>query len=153
MSKNFAEAAPLGYLIFDVARLFRRRFEEEARDHGITMPQWKTLSEIARNPGVTQRELAALTDSDQMTMSGILDRLEKRGLIDRRADPRDSRAKVVEIEPEGRALVERARAVGLAVYTRAVEGIGSEEEKLLSGALERLRGNLVGMSAEEKESA
>jgi hypothetical protein len=80
---------------------FAAASKTKQRDHGITMPQWKALSEISRNPGITQVELAALTDSDPMTMSGILDRLEKRGFVTRSPDPRDSRAKVVQILPEG----------------------------------------------------
>lgn len=154
MDRNqFAKAAPLGYLIHEVARLFRRRFEDEAKTHQITMPQWKALAEVARNPGITQVELAALTDSDPMTMSGILDRLEKRGLVERSPDPRDSRAKVIHIAADGVHIVERARKVGLAIYARATEGISPDEEKTLRDALERIRGNLVGMDAEEKEDA
>jgi DNA-binding MarR family transcriptional regulator len=154
MDKNqFSKAAPLGYLIHEVARLFRRRFEEEAKVHGITLPQWKALSEVARNPGITQVELAALADSDPMTMSGILDRLEKRGFVERSADPRDSRAKVVHIAADGVAVVESARMVGLSIYARATDGISTAEEKVLRDALERLRGNLIGMDAEEKETA
>lgn len=150
---QFSQAAPLGHLVHEVARLFRRRFEEEAKVHGITMPQWKALAEIARNPGITQVALAALTDTDPMTMSGILDRLEKRELIERNPDPRDSRAKVVHIASAGVHIVDSARKVGLAIYARATEGIGAEEERLIRDALERIRGNLTGMYAEEKESA
>ena len=112
---QFSQAAPLGHLVHEVARLFRRRFEEEAKVHGITMPQWKALAEIARNPGITQVALAALTDTDPMTMSGILDRLEKRELIERSPDPRDSRAKVVHIASAGVHIVDSARKVGLAI--------------------------------------
>jgi hypothetical protein len=50
-------------------------------------------------------------------------------------------------------VVGQAREVGLVIYGRAIEGIGAAEEEVLRGALERIRGNLVGMYAEEKESA
>ena len=36
--------APLGYLIHEVARLLKRRFEDEAKTHGITLPQWRSLT-------------------------------------------------------------------------------------------------------------
>src|SRR4051812_47204216 len=83
----------VGFLVHEVARLFRRRFEDEARAHGVTLPQWRALVEIYKNDGVSQVSLAGSVDTDPMTMSGILDRLEKRGLIERYADPNDSRAK------------------------------------------------------------
>jgi MarR family transcriptional regulator for hemolysin len=40
--------APLGYLIHEVARLMKRRFEDEARSLGITLPQWRALAQIAK---------------------------------------------------------------------------------------------------------
>ena len=87
----------IGFLVHEVARLFRRRFEEEARVHGITLPQWRALAEIYKNQGISQVALAGCIDSDPMTLSGILVRLEKRGLVERYPDPNDSRAKLARL--------------------------------------------------------
>lgn len=151
MTRRFQQTAPLGSLIGEVGRLFKRRFEEETRDLGITLPQWRTLAEIMRTEGVTQKALAAATDADPMTMSGVLDRLEKRGLIERTPDPRDSRAKLARVTPEGIAVVERARTAGLAIYERATAAVNAAEQKQLMEALARIRDNLTGMEAEQKE--
>lgn len=148
MGERFSSSVPVGYLVHEVARLFRRRFEEEARDYGITQPQWRALGEIARTEGVSQVNLAHAIDIDPMTLSGILDRLEKRGLVDRYPDPNDSRAKLARITPAGRELMERAREVGLAIYGKALSGISDSEQKLLVGVLERIRGNLAALAAE-----
>ena len=63
--------------------------------HGITLPQWRALAQISQNESMTQRALAELIDTDPMTISGMLDRLEKRGLIERyrrsRRQPRQAR--------------------------------------------------------------
>ena len=64
--------APIGYLVHEVARLFRRRFEDEARIHGVTLPQWRALAEIHRQEGISQVSLAGCIDTDPMTLSGIL---------------------------------------------------------------------------------
>ncbi len=143
----------LGYHIHEVARLFRRRFEEEARSHGVTLPQWRTLAEIYRNEGISQVALAAIVDSDPMTLSKILERLEKRGLIERYPDPRDSRAKLARITTAGTIVVETARKVGQAIHARAVAGLSAAEERDLKQALGRVRDNLVAMDAERKEIA
>ena len=151
-TESFKTRAPMGYLIHEVARLMKRRFEDEARLHDITLPQWRTLSQIALNEGVTQAQLAAAVDLDPMTISGVLNRLEKRGLIDRFPDPADSRAKLARLTAEGEALFETARTVGLAMYETALQGVSKADQDLVVAALSKMRDNLTGQTA-EKETA
>lgn len=153
MKSNLAykHQAPLGYLVHEVARLMKRRFEEEARAHGITLPQWRVLAQVAMNEGISQVALAAATDTDPMTISGVLDRLEKRGLIDRYADPTDSRAKLARLTSEGEEIFSSARKVGLAMYEAAIEGVTPEERQTVISALSKMRDNLSGQAAELEE--
>jgi MarR family transcriptional regulator for hemolysin len=148
---DYKTRAPLGYLIHEVGRLMKRRFEEEAKLQGITLPQWRTLAQIAKNADVTQAALAALVDADPMTMSGILDRLEKRGLIERYTDPADSRAKRARLLPEGTKLFEAARTVGLAMYESALEGVSQADRDTVTAVLSCMRDNLSGQPADQKE--
>jgi MarR family transcriptional regulator, transcriptional regulator for hemolysin len=142
---------PLGYLIHDVARLLRRRFEEEARIHGITLPQWRALAQIAKTDGISQVGLAGLIDTDPMTLSGILDRLEKRGLVERIADPGDSRAKLARITTEGAQLVNIARNVGREMFENAQTGVAEKDRQTMIEALRCIRSNLTGQSTQFKE--
>ena len=150
-NQAYKHQAPMGYLVHEVARLMKRRFEEEAKIHGITLPQWRVLAQIALNEGITQVALAAATDADPMTVSGVLDRLEKRGLIDRYADPTDSRAKHARLTAEGERVFTTARKVGLAMYEAALEGITPEERETTINALSKMRENLIGQTAELEE--
>jgi len=143
----------LGFLVYEVARLMRRRFEEEATSHGFTMPQWRALAEIFRNEGIAQVNLAAALDVDQMTVSGIVSRLEKRGLIARYPDPNDSRAKLARLTPAGRELVTNAKNVGRTLYESALAGLSAADRDTMAANLRRMRDNLVSMTALEKESA
>lgn len=143
--------APLGYLVHEVARLMKRRFEEEARAHGITLAQWRALGQVATHDCISQRVLADSMDADPMTVSGILDRLEKRGLIERYPDPSDSRAKLAKLTPDGEQMFETARQVGLAMYENAVAGLSTGERAALQAGLERMRANLSGQPAELEE--
>ncbi len=152
-SPSFAKAAPLGYLVSEVAKLMKRRFEEEARVHGITLPQWRALAELSLNHGMSQVELAGCIDTDPMTLSGILDRLEKRGLIERSADPNDSRAKRSVATPAGQELVQEVRRVGHSLYEHALDGLSNAERKQLIDVLGRMKDNLLAMNAEQKEFA
>lgn len=149
--KTLRERAPLGYLLHEVSRLMKRRFEEEARAHGVTMPQWRALAQISDSDGITQVALAQAMDADPMTVSSILDRLEKRQLITRQADPSDSRAKVSSLTEEGIAVVETARAVGAAMYEAALVGVAEDEAAAATRVLQQMRENLLGQNADAKE--
>ena len=64
-------AAPtLGFLIHDVARLLRRRFEQHARELGLTRSQWQTLAYLAPNEGIQQAGLAELLEIEPITLVG-----------------------------------------------------------------------------------
>lgn len=145
---DFRERAPLGYLVHEVARLLKRRFEDEARGHGITLPQWRALTQIAKNDCISQVALASTIDADPMTTSGILDRLEKRGLVVREPDPADSRVKLARLTDEGQVLFTVARSVGQAMYESALDGVTPDERKTVEAVLEKIRGNLSKQHAE-----
>jgi MarR family transcriptional regulator, transcriptional regulator for hemolysin len=147
----YKSQAPVGYLIHEVAKLLKRRFEEEAKAQGITLPQWRALAQIALHQNITQRALADSIDADPMTISGILDRLEKRGLLTRFPDPSDSRAKLARLTPEGDRLFAMAKEKGLAMYETAVQGLSEQERETLQSALCKMRDNLLGQAAELEE--
>lgn len=145
--------APVGKLVFEVARVFRRRFEDEARAYDLTLPQWRALGELARQGGISQVTLAAAIDVTPMTMSGILDRLEKRNLIRREQAASDSRAKTVHLTDEGLVLFQAAKAVGVGLYQSAIEGLSPEQLDVLVEGLTLIRNNLNDLPTEQKEIA
>jgi MarR family transcriptional regulator for hemolysin len=155
MDEDKLQRAPVGYLVHEVARLFRRRFEDEARIHGVTLPQWRALAEIHRQEGISQVSLAGCIDTDPMTLSGILDRLDKRGLIERYTDPNDSRAKLARLSAAGLELVSTAKNVGRELYENALKGLTPAEREAVIAGLMHIRDNLTKLdqvAAEEKEA-
>ena len=81
----------LGFLLHDVARLLRKRFEQRAKDLGLTRSQWQTLAYLANNEGIHQSGLAEILEIEPITLVRILDKLAERGLIERRQHPTDRR--------------------------------------------------------------
>jgi DNA-binding MarR family transcriptional regulator len=136
------EITTLGYLIHDVARLLKRRFAESTRRHGLTMPQWRVLAQLKRTGELSQVALANLVESDPMTVSRIVERLEAAGLVSRLADPQDSRAKLVRLTNAARNLFEEIRPSGLAVYKEALKGVSVTERNALVAVLNKIHGNL-----------
>ena len=116
----------LGFLISDVSRLMRRRFDERARQLGATRAQWRTLTMLSRNEGLNQGALADLLEVEPITLCRMIDRLEESGLVERRRDPADRRAWQLFLTEKsqavaGRSARDRRRSVrpGLGRYKRA----------------------------------
>ncbi len=86
-----AEPLDLIYSLFDAARLLRVEAGRRARARGLARGEFAALAVLARAPGLTQRELAQRLDVEPITVARLLDRLEVRGLVERRPDPRDRR--------------------------------------------------------------
>lgn len=79
------------FLLNDVARLLRVHADKRARAHGMTRAQWGILVWLERQPGISQKELAELLEVEPITVARLIDRLESRGMVERRPDPRDRR--------------------------------------------------------------
>ena len=75
------------FLLHDVARLLRVDADKRARLHGMTRAQWGILIWLERQPGISQKELAELLEVEPITVARLIDRLELRGMVERRPDP------------------------------------------------------------------
>ncbi len=78
-------------VLHDVARLLRTRFDQRARTHGMTRAQWVILARLSRQPGMSQNEMAAICEVEPISVGRLVDRLEARGMVERRPDPTDRR--------------------------------------------------------------
>ncbi|WP_046144316.1 MarR family winged helix-turn-helix transcriptional regulator [Devosia soli] len=145
------ETAPIFYLIHEVFRAFRRQLEEQTRGNDLTLPQWRTVTKLGRENGMSQVALASALDTDPMTMSSILKRLTERELVQREPDPQDGRAKIVTLTPEGRALFSQVEGMGVELYKTAIAGMAPAETAALIEGLSRIRDNLSGGDAETKD--
>ncbi len=92
------EKDPL-FLLYDVARLMRTRADQRARHMNMTRAQWVILAWLELEPGLSQNELAALVEVEPITVARLIDRLEARGFVERRADPGDRRIRRLHLLP------------------------------------------------------
>ena len=86
-------------VLHDVARLIRTRFDQRARAFGMTRAQWVILARLSRQPGLSQNELATICEVEPITVGRLVDRLEIRGMVERRPDPTDRRVKRLHLLP------------------------------------------------------
>jgi DNA-binding MarR family transcriptional regulator len=143
----------LGWLLHDVARLMRKRFEQQARatSLGLTRAQAAVISHLARQEGSNQASLAQILEIEPITLVRLLDRLEEMGLVERRPDPNDRRARLLSLTPAAHAMLMRIRALGAEVRDDACDGISPERREALIDALIEMKANLVAdMTASEE---
>jgi DNA-binding MarR family transcriptional regulator len=86
-------------LLSDLSRLIRLEADRRARLHGMTLAQWKILYRVNDEPGLTQRQLAELLEVEPITVGRLVDRLEARGLVERRPDASDRRLWRLHLRP------------------------------------------------------
>jgi DNA-binding MarR family transcriptional regulator len=121
-------------LLHDVARVLRTRSDQRARSRGMTRAQWVILARLARQPGISQNEMAQLCEVEPITVGRLIDRLEAHGLVERRGDPKDRRVRRLHLLPSAEPILEE-----IATYREALN------EQLLDGLDEAARTKLIDM--------
>lgn len=106
---------------------------------GLTGAQFHTLVRVP-DEGIPLTRLAARSWADPGNASGVVDRLERDGLVERRAAPHDRRVVLVHATPAGRALVSRLWPEYVSGIHRIMEPLNAEEQAHLNEMLERLAG-------------
>lgn len=132
----------LGFLVSDVARLLRRSFDEKARQIGVTRPQWRVLTLLARMEGINQGAVAERIDVEPITLSRMIDRLQDAGLVERRPDPKDRRAWRLYLTDKAQPIVAQLRIHAEALFSDAMDGLDEGEQEQLGQLLDRVRQNL-----------
>ncbi len=106
---------------------------------GLTGAQFHTLVRIP-DEGIPLTRLAARSWADPGNASGVVDRLERDGLVERRAAPHDRRMVLVHATPAGRSVVSRLWPEYVSGIHRIMEPLNAEEQAHLNELLERLAG-------------
>jgi MarR family transcriptional regulator, organic hydroperoxide resistance regulator len=135
MSKVTKEAARAAELLFELFLTYKRRFHETVREFGLTQPQAATLLNLEPGRGLPMSTLADLLMCDASNVTGIVDKLELRGLT-RREPGEDRRVKVLTLTAEGEALRATMRARIMAPPAWMLD-LPRDEQKSLCDLLER----------------
>jgi MarR family transcriptional regulator for hemolysin len=132
----------LGYLLADVLRLLRRDFYARATGLGLTPALTRLLFHVHRNPGARPTELAVLLDVTAVTLGRMLDRLVRRGYVQRSADRADRRALRVRLTPQAAPIVAQMTRISALTTARATQGLSAADRSRLLALLGKLRANL-----------
>src|SRR5215472_2065171 len=132
----------LAFVINDVARLLRTYADHEARRFGMTRAKWAVLARLDRFEGLKQAELAEMLDLQPITLTRLLDGLAENGLIERRPDETDRRAKRLYLTAAGRPLLERLSTLGEELMETALKGLDDAALTSLVSDLSVMKENL-----------
>jgi MarR family transcriptional regulator for hemolysin len=117
-----------GFRLARIARRLRQAVDTELRAYGLTEATWRPLLYAARlGAGVRQKELVTALGIEGPSLVRLLDGLERRGLIERREDGTDRRARGIHLTPAGKALERRVAKVSSAVQRRVLAAVAPAE--------------------------
>lgn len=115
------------WLLHRASQRMRHATDEQASRHGLRLRDHIILSALDMAPNLTQGELGRMLGLDKTTLMSQLDHLERKGLVVRRSDPRDRRARIPEITAAGQAVRADVASACAAVEEAALAGFGSDQ--------------------------
>ncbi len=129
------------WLLHRAAQRMRSATGEEAEKHGLQLRDYIVMSALHMKPNLTQGELGKELGLDKTTLMSQLDRLERMGLVVRRSDPRDRRARIPEITEAGRALCAQVASACSRVEAAALSGFSQRQVQIFRRMLFEIIGD------------
>jgi DNA-binding MarR family transcriptional regulator len=131
------------FLLNDVARLSRTRFDQRARAQGMTRAQWVILARLNIKPGLSQGEMASILEVEPISVGRLIDRLEARGLVERRSDPMDRRVRRLHLTPAARPILDEIAKYRDMIGQEILDGVDPGARAALVETLLRMKNNLL----------
>jgi len=140
-SENYTPVRNVGRVVQDVASEMQATLSRETAALGITGPQWVVLMRISSGIRASAADLCRNMGYDSGSMTRMLDRLEKLGLIERHRSLEDRRVINLSLTPAGQALRPQLTPIAIKVLDRFLHGFTVAEEETLTNLLERMLAN------------
>ncbi len=132
----------LGWQIGEISNALKRLFDRRAAEVGVTRAQWRVMAQLIRHPGLRQSALAERLDIEPITLTRTVDRLEEAGLVERRPDPADRRARLLFLSDRAQPTVERLQALAAELNSAVFGSLDKTQLDVLQEALAAIRSNI-----------
>jgi len=130
------------FLLHDLARQLRLNADRRASAHGMTRAQWMILFRLERQPGLSQKELAEILEVEPITVARLIDRLEDRGMVERRDDPHDRRIWRLHLCPPAQPVLQDLHAERADMLRMVSSGLDADLLATLEEGLCRMKVNV-----------
>jgi len=142
------------YLINRVGAVFVTDFTRDAlASEDLTIVMWRVLAALSNNGGQRQTDLAAMTSIEVSTLSRVVARLLKRGLITRQRSRADNREVAVTLSARGKVLVQRLIPIARAHEEKATGKLSASDLEAARRVLQAMYGNLAAQPAKPEKKA
>ena len=143
--ENVDQTGNLGDLLKKLTHVMAVEFDRRLRAHNLTLAQWGVLRQLWQQEGRSQVELQERLSLEAATVTGLLQRMLRAGLVERRADPVDKRVQRVFLTEQGRMLESVVTPIAKEVNAHACKGLSADEQvfllRLLTRALQNFEGD------------
>jgi DNA-binding MarR family transcriptional regulator len=127
-----------GHLIRRLQQIAVAVFAQECADHDITPVQYAALVAVRDNPGLDATRIAALVAFYRSTIGNVLERLEGKGLNERRANPDDRRVKMLKISRRGARLLDKCEPAVMRAQERMLDPLDGAERRAFINQMRRI---------------
>ena len=131
-----------GVLVANIRNLLKNRLEKDLQEYGISPSESIIIRRLCEKDNLTQRELAKDTYFKQSSLTLLIDKLEKKGMVERRAKKNDRRAYLICITNEGKKLEQILKDASKKVEEEALKGVDKGTEEQLIQILKNIHSNL-----------
>ncbi|WP_404320200.1 MarR family winged helix-turn-helix transcriptional regulator [Malaciobacter canalis] len=131
-----------GILIANIRNHLKNNLEKKLQEHDISATQSIIIRRLCEKDNLTQKELAKDTYFKQSSLTLLIDKLEQKGLVERKNKKNDRRAYLICITSKGKKLEQIIKDAGKELEEKALEGIDLHNKELLIQALKQVYSNL-----------
>ena len=132
----------LGFVMVKAARSMKRTLEIRWSEYNITSTQYTVLEHLWDKNGVSQSDLGKNLYFDNPTITGVIDRMVRDGLVFRRRDKNDRRVVKIYLSGDGRSMQDILPKIAEEVNKAAVRGFSAAEKKTIKNLAKKLWNNM-----------
>lgn len=131
-----------GPLMGMLNRALRRNYDRQLKDFGLTPCQFEVLIILCEEDGILLSELGRRVSRDGPTITGVIDRMEKKVLVKRKRDSRDRRVVKVILTPKGKGMEEQLSLTKKQILEKITKDLSARELTLLDTVLVKMMKNV-----------
>lgn len=132
------ESVEIQHLIFEAFSVLKKKADSIFRKHGLTGAQVGVLTCLSEQEGKPMNKISQELWCDVSNVTGVIDRLEKQGLVWRTPYPNDRRVNLIGITPKGKAALAETLPEHEKVLIERIKKLSSDERKTLVKLLSKI---------------